>query len=399
VPGRERSPSARGETLIRIARFLMMRFTSALALLLCGAAVALPCSLCPGLQNAAPFRQELTQSKLVLYGTLANPKLGPGGVGGSVDLHIDSVLKHDPFLGNQKVVQLNRYVPLDPKSPPKYLVFCDVFNGKLDPYRALPLKSPAAVDYLRGAAALDAKDRGGALHYFFRYLDSPDADVAADAYLEFARATDAEVGNVARKLDPEKLRRLINDAATPPERIGLFAFLLGACGTEREAAFLRALVEKPTEKTARAQDGILAGYTQMRPRDGWALGLKILQDSKRPFTEREAVLRSMRFFHGWKGDEYRREILEGMRLLLPQGDIADLAVEDLRKWGWWDLTPNVLALYGKESHKAPILQRGLVRYALSCPQPAATEFIARVRQQDPATVKDIEEALQFEKKK
>ena len=377
----------------------MMRFTFALTLLLLATAAALPCSLCPGLQNSAPFRQELTQSKLVLYGTLANPKLGPGGMGGTVELHIDSVLKHDPFIGNQKVIVLNRYVPLDPKNPPKYLVFCDVFNNKLDPYRALPLKSAAAVDYLRGAAALDPKDRTTALHYFFRYLDSTDSDVASDAYLEFARSTDAEVGNVAKKLDPEKLRRLVNDAATPPERIGLFAFLLGACGTEREAEFLRTLVEKPTEKTSRAQDGILAGYMQMRPREGWALGLKILQDPKRPFTEREAVLRAMRFFHGWKGDEYRKEIMEGMRLLLPQGDIADLAVEDLRKWGWWDLTPTVLGLYGKESHKAPILQRGLIRYALKCPLPAATDFVARVKQQDPATVKDIEEALEFEKKK
>jgi len=358
---------------------------------------ALPCTLCPGIQNTAPLRQELAQSKMALFGTLTNPQLKAGG--GSVDLQIESVLKSDPFLGGKKTVTLPKYVPVDPKNPPKYLVFCDIVNNQIDPYRPLAMRSAAVVDYLRGAAALDPKDRPAGLRYFFRYLDHTDPDVAQDAYLEFSKASDQEIGAVAKQLDPDKLRRLVNDPQTPATRIGLFAFLLGACGGERDAAFLRGLLEKPSERTIGAMDGVLAGYMHLRPREGWEFAQTALRDGKKPFTERDAVLRTLRFYHGAKGDEHRKEILDGLRVLVPQGDIADLAIEDLRRWQWWDLTPVVLSQWGKPSHGAPIMKGAIVRYALSCPQAEAAAFVKKVRAQEGDVVRRQEEILQFDKKK
>ena len=41
--------------------------------------------------------------------------------------------------------------------------------------------------------------------------------------------------------------------------------------------------------------------------------------------------------------------------ILPQEDIADLAVGDLRHWKIWDLTTQVVALYGQKSHDAPLM--------------------------------------------
>src|SRR5262249_46284785 len=151
--------------------------------------------------------------------------------------------------------------------------------------------------------------------------------------------------------------------------------------------------------TAGALGGLLSGYIQLRPREGWELALAILRDSRRPFTERLAVLGMLRFYHGWKPEETRREILRGLEALLPQSDLADLAVEDLRRWQLWDLTGEVLALYGKKDFDAPIQRRALVRYALSCPRAEANRFVAQLRKQDPDLVKDVEEALQFEKQK
>jgi hypothetical protein len=377
---------------------MIRRSTIVLVLFLAGSP-ALPCTLCPGLPNVVPLRQELHQSKMALYGALANPKLTAGGTSGTVELHIEGVLKSDPFLAGKKVLVLPRYVPVDPKNPPRFLVFCEIVNNQVDPYRPLPVKSPAIVDYLRGAAALDSRDRSAALLYFFRFLDHADPDIAADAYLEFARASDAEVGQVARKLDPDRLRRLINDAQTPANRLGLYAFLLGACGSDRDADFLRSVIERPSERTTTALDGILAGYVQLRPREGWELAGKILGDARRPFPEREAILRMYRFVRGWKAEDHRREIVDGIRGAVPQGDIADLAVEDLRKAQWWDLTGDILSQYGKDSHKAPIVRRAIIRYALSCPLDDARDFIARVRKEDPTTVRDVEESLQFEKRK
>jgi hypothetical protein len=331
---------------------------------------------------------------------MANPRLGAGGDSGTTDLHIVSVVKSDPFLGDKKVVELPRYVPVtDAKDPPKFLVFCDVTSGKLDPYRGVSLKSAAVVNYLKGALALDPKDRARSLAYYFRYLDDADAIVANDAYLEFAKATDQEIGLVARKLSPDKLRRLIEDPALPPERLGLYAFLMGACGGDKEADLLRSLIQNLSDRTRPALDGLLGGYIQVRPREGWELALSILHDTKRSFVERYAVLRTLSFYYNWKPDDSRRQVLRGLGIALAQGDIADVAIEDLRRWKLWDLTNDVLAQFGKESHAAPIVRRGIVRYAVSCPRNEAIRFVDELRKKDPELVKDVEESLQFEKDK
>lgn len=363
---------------------------------------ALACSLCSG-QQSATWRQDAAQAKLVLYGTLLNPRLNPaneaGVNGGSTDLRIETVLKADPFLGEKKLIELPRYVPFDPRNPPRFLVFCDIFKGKLDPYRGVSVQSAAVADYLKGALALDPRDRTQALLYFFSYLEHREPEIADDAYLEFAKATDQEVGQVASKLSAEKLRTWIQDPRTPAQRLGLYGFLLGACGGDRDAALLHTLVQKPTERTTGALGGLLSGYIQLRPREGWELALAMLRDSRRPFTERLAVLGMLRFYHGWKPEESRREVLRGLAALLGQSDLADLAIEDLRRWQLWDLTGEVLALYSKKEFAAPIQRRALVRYALSCPRAEAGRLVAQLRQQDPDLVKDVEESLHFEKQK
>lgn len=358
------------------------------------------CILCPGnVQTSTTLRQDAGMSKAVLYGTLTNARLNGGVSMGTTDLSIERLLKNDPFLAGKKAVTLNRYVPADPKNPPKYVVFCDIYKGILDPYRGVQVKSPALVDYVKGAIDLDPKDRSAALLYFFRFLDHPDPEIANDAYLEFAKATDQEVGQVARRLDPAKLRKLIVDGQTPASRLGLFAFLLGACGTDADAAFLNNLIRNPTERTGASIDGALSGYIHIRPKEGWQLAQDILRDSKRPFNQRCAVIGTVRFYHRWKGKEIDREALRAFGVLLDQGDIADMAIEDLRQWKLWELTPSVLAQYGKKSHDAPIMRRAIIRYALCCPREEAARFIGQRRKQEPDLVKDVEESLEFEKGK
>jgi hypothetical protein len=376
------------------------RIWAALAALLIGYGPAAACDICNGTaRDRATLWQDAAQAKLVLFGTLVNPRLNPTTNEGSTELRIESVIRHDPFLGDRKVIEIPRYVPAGPKGPPLYVLFCDVYKGKLDPYRGVEVRSSAIVAYLKGALALDPKDRLKALPYFFDYLDHGDPAIAADAFLEFAKSTNNEVGQIAARLSADKLRRLVQDPQTPPERLGLYAFLLGACGGDADAALLHGLVLNPTERTRGALGGFLCGYIELRPNDGWVLAMKLLRDEQRPFTERLAVVGTLRFFHGWKPDRCRRDVLRGLEVLLGQGDIADLAVEDLRKWQYWDLTPQVLALYGKKSHDAPMMRRAIVRYALSCPRAEAARLVTAVRQQDPEMVKEIEESLQFEKTK
>ena len=44
---------------------------------------------------------------------------------------------------------LPRWLPVDPKAPPKFLIFCDIVNDQLDPYLGSPVKTAAAVEYLK----------------------------------------------------------------------------------------------------------------------------------------------------------------------------------------------------------------------------------------------------------
>src|SRR2546423_9964949 len=107
--------------------------------------------------------------------------------GGVTDFHIEQVLKSDPFVEGMKVIEVPRYVTFDPKQNLKFVLFCEDFKGKLDPYSAVPLKSAAILDYLKGVLPLKQDDRPQILLYAFRFLDHADEGVASEALLEFAR--------------------------------------------------------------------------------------------------------------------------------------------------------------------------------------------------------------------
>jgi hypothetical protein len=373
--------------------------TVAVWALLAGApSPALPCSLCSG-QQRATLRQDAAQAKLVLYGTLSDARLNgadPAG-GGTTDLHVERVVKGERLLGDQRLLQLPRYVPLDPKKSARFLVFCDVVGGRLDPYRGVPVPSAAVVEYLRGALATDESNHGQLLLYSFAYLDHDDPVVAGDAFLEWVKATDQEIGDVGRRLSPARIRAWVTNVNTAADRLNLYAFLLGACGEDRDAEVLRRLLDERGERTTAAVSGLLSGYICIRPRAGWDLALARIRDGRRPFTERYAVLGTLRFYHGWKPAESRQEILRCLGAAVAEGDLADLAVEDLRRWQLWELTDAVLASYGRPSHDAPIVRRAIVRFALCSPAPAAARFVTERRTQEAELVAEVEEALRLDR--
>jgi hypothetical protein len=384
----------------------MARQIALLALLLFGFFLlnspALPCSLCSG-QRSRTLREDASLAKLILCGTLANSRLAidKDGLssGGTTDLEIKAVLKTDAILAGRTVIELPRYVPTDPKNPPKFIVFADVFNGRLDPYRGIPIQSPELLDYVKGAMALDGRDSSKALLYFFNYLDHRDSTIADDAFLEYAKASDQEIGQLVGKLDAQRLRKWVQDPQTTTPRLNLYGFLLGACGEAQDAELLRSMVKSPNENHQGALSGLLSGYIYLRPKEGWELASSLLQEARQPFARRLAVLGALRFYHAWKARESVEPILRCLDVLLNQPDMADLAIEDLRRWQMWDLTGNVLAQFGNESHSAPITRRAIIRYGLSCPDRAAADFIASQRKLNAGLVADVEESLQFEKQK
>jgi hypothetical protein len=359
---------------------------------------ALACSLCGGGLQGPTFRLDAAQpsARMILYGPIQN------GAGTTTDLTVEEVLRSNAALGDRKTVALGKYLPVnDPKDPPHYLVFCDVDkSGKPDPYRGVLLRGPDALDYVKKVLALDAKDAAGRLKFYFEYLENKDKAVAQDAFLEFARSTDQEIGQAAGQLSAEKLRTWLKaDAPTPPERLSLYAFLLGACGGDADADFLLSQLKKDDERIVNAYDGFLGGYIQLRPKDGWKMADAITRDGRQPLPIRLSVVRTVRMFHGWKPKETHDDVLRCLQGMLAQGELADIAVEDLRRWQMSELTGEVLSLYGKKGFDAPLMQRAIVRYAVSrAPNDdAARQFVAERRKKEPDLVKEVEESLQFEK--
>src|SRR5262249_38747425 len=178
---------------------------------------------------------------------------------------------------------------------------------------------------------------------------------------------------------------------------GLYASMLGHCGNAAHASVLRDMLNDPSKQLNSGVDGILAGYIMLEPKEGWALAASILQDPKKDFMFRYAALRVIRFLKESRPDLVRKEALvEAVHRLLAQVDIADLAIEDLRKWGEWSSLNQVLALYDQKSHDVPIIKRAIVRFALACPEPKAAAFVQNIRKADPEMVKDVEELLKLE---
>jgi hypothetical protein len=371
---------------------------------LCGLLIiglAGPAHSCPfcAQQDGQTLTKEVLQATMVLFGTLTNARLDPnGGFGqGATDLKIEAVVKGQDVLKNQKVITLPRYVPTD-NTKSKFLIFCDVFNGKIDPYRGIPVKPDSdMVKYLTKAVDIKEKDAPTRLKFFFDYLDNADLEISNDAYKEFANADYKDYRDMSKKLPPEKIVKWLKDPETPAFRLGLYASMLGHCGSEKHAEVLHSMLEDQSKRLNSGVDGMLAAYALLKPKEGWEYLRGFLKDSSKEFMVRYAALRAARFFWDSRPDVVDKvKIVAAVCLLLDQNDIADLAIEDLRKWIRWEVADEVLSLANKKSHDVPIIKRAILRYALACPDKKCAAYVEAMRKKDAEMVKDVEELLKLE---
>lgn len=357
---------------------------------------------------------EVNQADFIVFGTLSNAKRDPNDPTafnkGTTDLSVDLVIKDDPAIKGKKVVTIPKFIPPDPKNPnQKHLVFFKQYGGQLDAYRGEAVAADSKLpEYLKGAIAVRAKDSLTRLTYFFDYLEAPDLVVSSDAYSEFGYADYKEIRALADKWkgDATKGKQLLawlKDPNTRPTRYGLYGLLLGHCGKAEDATALRALLDDKDRAYSSGLDGVVAGYVLLDPKAGWDYLLGIVGDPKKDFSVRYAGLRTVRFFWESRPDIIpNKQVLDAMKVLMEQPDLADLPIEDLRKWKVWDLAPVVLGYAAKESHNTiPIVNRAVLKFAIAASwadpkNTAAAEFVARARQKDAKKVEFLESLLKDE---
>ncbi|HEY1186455.1 MAG TPA: hypothetical protein VGE74_02310 [Gemmata sp.] len=382
---------------------------TALAVVACLSFTA-PAAACPGCgpPSGQTLTNEVAQADFILYGTLGNAKPDPkepGSSKGTTEMVIDDVVKAHALVKDKKVFTIPRFVPPDAK-PSKYLVFFNVVNGDVDPYRGVVVGTDSKLpDYVKGALAVKQKDIVTRLRYFFNYLESPEIEVSADAYNEFAVAEYKEVAELAPTLPTETLLKWLKDPSTRASRFGLYGLLLGHAPKDRAAvaAEMRKLLDAPENKFTSGLDGMLMGYTLLDKKAGYEYLIKMISDPKKEFLVKHSGLKTLRFFWEYRPDVLtKKQILDGMNVLLADPSIADMPIDDLRKWKAWEMTGEVLKYAGQESHNTlPINNRSILKFAMAASwadpkNAAAAAHVEKVRKENPERVKLVEELLKDE---
>lgn len=391
----------------------------AVAALVAAPAAAVACPFCSS--QGQTLSGEVAQADLIVLGTMADVRIDPNDfTKGTTDLVIETVVKPHPYLTGKKVVTIPRAIKDAGKQ--KYLVFASLYPqreqvpasavgsaavladpafAQIDPYRGEVIDANSKLPaYLKGAIEVRQKDAQTRLRYFFDYLDDPELTVGNDAMTEFGNADYKDVRAMAEKLPADKLLKWLKDPNTPASRFGLYGLLIGHCGTKSDAAAIRALLDQKDRVYSSGLDGVLAAYVLLDKDAGWAYLTGILSDPKQEFPVRYAALKVLRFFWDYRQDAVSREqILEAMRHLVAQSDMADLPIEDMRKWKAWDQADYVLSFAGQDSHrKIPIVRRAILRFALTAPadNPKVKAFLEQARRDDPERVKQVEDLLRDE---
>lgn len=366
------------------------------------------CPFCPGAAMGQTLVKEVQQARFVVYGVPSNPQIKRDAEGrdyNTTDLTIEEVVKADPFLKNKKTLTLPRYIPVSGMGTEKILAFCDLNNEQADNYLTMSVKGIAVVEYLKEAMKVHEKDVTRRLRFYFNYLDHEDNEVASDAYKEFAKADYADVVKLVKDHGDagmrKRLQAWLKDPKTAIYRYGLFGLMLGLCGQKEDGELFLSLLNDPDKSLISGIDGILAGYILVDQTNGWNYTKSLIMGNTNDFAKRHAGLRTIRFL--WEthmGHVPQDELLAMMEQFITQGDIADMAMDDLRRWKQWKFTDRILEQSKRATHVGGLVQRAVLRYMLSVPQgkyAGASEFVDAVRRVNPEKIKDAQELLDLEK--
>lgn len=336
------------------------------------------------------------EASFVVYGHMEASKLNAKG-DYETEFVIEQVLKPHALIEGKTMIKLRRAIP---QTKSKFVIYCDVLKGdKIDDYRGVEVAPESSiVKYLQGATGVKNKTPGERLRFAFDYLNDPEFEVAIDAYKEFARADYKDYMAMAKTLPADTIAGWLKDPKTPSYRYGLYASLLGHCGGPEHAKLLRSMVDDAIKRSVYDIDGLMAGYLMLQPKEAWAHLTTISANPDMKFDFRYACLRTISFLWEQRPDLVdRKELTAGLAQLLDQSDLADFAVDYLRKYKCWETTNKVLDLFGKKGFEIPIIKRSVLRFALRSPEARAVAFVEQQRRRDPEWVKDIDELLKLER--
>ncbi|MBI1831399.1 MAG: hypothetical protein HYR84_08115 [Planctomycetes bacterium] len=357
---------------------------------------------CCGSVKDLPLIQQMDEAAIVLFGHFANPKINKNGIdAGTTDFIIEKKYKDHPMIKGKDRIIVPRYIP---NNKNKFIVFIDIFNGKLDPYKGTELTDDAEmVRYIEKAMALKGRPQSERLRNAFDFLNSPEIEVSMDAYREFARADYRDYKEMAKTLPADTIARWLTDKKTPAYRYGLYATLLGHCGKAKHADMMLEMINDAEKRKSSGAHGFMMAYAMLEPQKGWKFIKNLIADKDEHFLLRYSGLQTIRFLYEVRTDlvakdeaAARKEIIAGVRGVLKVVDMCDFAIEDLRKWKRWECSDEVLSLFNNKDYSRKIIQKSILRYALQCQTDVARRFVKEQRARDKDWVDEVEELLNLE---
>lgn len=278
-----------------------------------------------------------------------------------------------------------------PQSPPLLQTF-SLSEGSVKGGSVAPLAEPAGtattvsaepVDWTENLAisglcfgylqGLPVRSRPASerLRYYAGHLESEDAEVAGDAWAEFAGAAYEDVKANRDLYQPAQLRAWIADPLVSPERLGLYGLLLGLSGDRSDADFLRErFVDGGTGEFRFGAEGLLGGYLLLTGESGLSQVEQDFLGSSGRDTMRLALAQSLDFFRIYEPRVISAEQCSRCMRRLAAGRVLRFtAVTSLARWGDWGALPELMRL--ADAELGPIRQVSVVEAGVRGQQGAA----------------------------
>lgn len=282
----------------------------------------------------------------------------------------------------------------------RYLLFGDKSAQRItwDVHGSL---SPAMMTYLQEAPDPQAPPERS-LPYYFRFLESSNPEIAADAFEVFAQAGAPELKAGAMALPVEQVRAGLQNPDLSIAVQGIYSLLLGYCGDESDAPLMKELILEQSDLFRVGLERMIQGYLLLS-RDR---GLDILDEHKLrnkqvTFSETFAAMQALRFmWHHGEGRIAPARLTQSMRILLDRPELADLVIADLMRWKDWSIQDKLMQMYRDRDYNQPAVKRMIIRYFIAgsqdrplptgsqIPQHAikSSQCLQELRRQDPKNV-------------
>ena len=317
---------------------------------------------------------------------------------GTAQFEVLEIIRGDDLAGGPPAIGSTiKVVYFGSSNQKKNFLISGIAAKRIDWTTPLPL-SDRGIEYIKTLSTLP-EEGAERLAHFLNYLEDEDPLLAQDAYDEFGRAPYEVVAAVGDQIDRPKLLGWIEDSQVGPTRRRLYLTMLGICGKAEDIAFLESLIRydyqqmKPgltaslaimaqtgpalgatvlnemvhadVRRKQQCLDALVAAYLKLKGPDGLPLiEQRFLANPAVEYTHVYAAVMALRF-HGEETDSLPRErLLQSVRLVLDNSDIADQVIPDLARWEDWTVLDQLVTMF-KNSEKNGWVRQPVVAYLLA----------------------------------